>query len=111
MATGTKLVAIPGRAIPVVEGGVRTGEKNAMMHQLETVLEATPHKSGTETAIAYGLRGKIDAYRPGQETIELEIPEVEFIRQGIEQLRAAGKLVGSLWYLLTSALDTARVKE
>ena len=103
-----KVVNIPDRTIELVnEKGDVVRTANTFKHLTGQLLESIPQKSDTETFLCHSLREKLDSC--DGKTIELEESEISFLKGGLDKLRGEGKLVGSAWYYVVSALNGAEV--
>lgn len=108
----TKLVALPDKTMSVTteDGGKKT--RNILLQFAMIALEGAPHKTDTEAYIAHTIREKLDEAdeNPKTREIELELPEIKFLKEAIDRLRAKEQVGGSGWYYLIEGLQEAKEK-
>jgi len=110
----SKVVIIPEHTIevqiesPTVEnprGKMQT--KNTFLHLLARVNELKKHKNDTDTILSHAIEEKLKALPDGAKTMDLEESEVDFISEGVKQLRSESGIAGPAWYYLVAPLRDA----
>lgn len=100
----SQVITIPSKTVEVELKDDKTETRRAFIHLAGVVVENTAQKTDTETTLAHQIREKLDAVKDADTTMLLDEAEIEFMQSGIKKLRETDKVVGSLWYYITSSL-------
>ena len=106
----TKTITVPPKMIPMIDDkGNKIGERNAFLHFLALVVTLAPHRNNTDALLAHEIGELIEVHADGKapKTIEMESSQIDFIKHGLDTIRAKGDVRGSGWYYLIDPLNTA----
>jgi len=113
----SKIITIPKDTIDVMTQAPRDGRPGktepirSFLHLIAQVNEIKKQKTDTETFLSHDLAEKIKAVKDTDETIELNEADIDFVLEGIKQIRSDQGISGPVWYNLIAPLRDAQPKK